>query len=104
MCLDVTRFLNDKALAFFLLREADEEQLQKCIDLYETRVSTKQKGRWEAMDVYECATGERGDKAKQKWGDEKEELKSKLFDHLKWVEGVYSTSIAADNVAISSRL
>ena len=99
VCLDITRFMNDKALSFFLLQEANEERLQKCIDLYEKRVIKKQKGRWEAMDVYECASGEKGNKAKQKWDEMKDELMSKLFNHLKWVESVYSTSIAADNVS-----
>lgn len=104
VCLDVTRFLNDKALSFFLLQRADEKQLQTCIDLYDKRVAKKQNGRWEATDIYECATGERGDKAKQEWDSVKDELKSKLLDHLKWVESAYSTSIAADNVAMPKLL
>ena len=36
VCLDVTRFLNDRALAFFRLRDASETQLRRCLDYYET--------------------------------------------------------------------
>ena len=101
MCLDVTRFMNDKALAFFLLRDASDAQLRRCLAIYRDVVARRQNGRWEARDVYECALGVKDDRLKERWDERKEGLRKQLYAHLRSVEQFYSTSIAADNVRIS---
>lgn len=103
MCLDVTRFMNDKALAFFLLRDASDAQLRRCLAIYRDVVVGRQNGRWEATDVYECALGAK-DRLKERWDERKEGLRKQLYTHLKFIEQFYSTSIAADNVRIHRRL
>ena len=103
MCLDVTRFMNDKALAFFLLRDASDAQLRRCLAIYRDVVVGRQNGRWEATDVYECALGAK-DRLKERWDERKEGLRKQLYTHLRFIEQFYSTSIAADNVRIHRRL
>lgn len=103
MCLDVTRFMNDRALAFFLLRDASDAQLRRCLAIYRDVVVRRQSGRWEATDVYECAFGAK-DRLKERWDERKEGLRKQLYTHLKFVEQSYSTSIAADNVRTIAEL
>ena len=71
VCLDVTRFLNDRALAFFRLRDASETQLRRCLDYYETKVRSR--GDWESVEVRE---------------------------HLERVRRGFSTSIARDQLEL----
>ena len=99
MCLDITRFLNDKALAFFLLRDANPVHLQQCLTHYESVIVKEQEGRWEAHDVRRCALGTWTDNSKTLWDGVKDELKKELHDYLKTLERAYSTSIAYDNVS-----
>lgn len=99
MCLDITRFLNDKALAFFLLRDANPVHLQQCLTHYENVIVKEQEGRWEAHDVRRCALGTWTDNSKTLWDGVKDELKKELHDYLKTLERAYSTSIAYDNVS-----
>lgn len=101
MCLDFTRYLNDKALAFFLLRRAPPEHLQQCLDYYDEVVVKKQNGRWEAMDVRRCALGIWKEDTKMKWERASEGLKRELKEHLLNVAGDYPTSIAYDNVRVA---
>lgn len=101
MCLDFTRFLNDKALAFFLLRKASPEHLQQCLSFYEEVVAKQ--GRWEVADVRRCALGSWEEDAKTRWEDVSEKLKAELCEHLKAVEHAYPTSIAFDNVRVEWR-
>lgn len=98
MCLDFTRYLNDKALAFFLLRHASPEHLQRCLTYYDEVVVQKQKGRWEATDVHRCALGVWEDDPKTRWERASEGLKAELKEHLLHVASAYPTSIAYDNV------
>lgn len=98
VCLDFTRFLNDKALAFFLLRRAPDEHLRRCLAFYNEMVAPKQQGRWEAADVRRCALGSWEEDAKTRWEEVSEGLKAELREHLKQVASAYPTSIAFDNV------
>jgi phage I-like protein len=98
VCLDITRFLNDKALAYFLLQDASDAQLQQCMNYYHETIEKQKEGQWDASDVFSCAIGDWSGNAKETWDNKKDMLKEKLYNHLKWVEGHYSTSIAMDNV------
>ena len=98
MCLDVTRFLNDHQLAFFLLQNATEEHLQQCIEYYEKTVLKRDDSHWETDEIHRCALGVWTENSKSLWESKKDELKESLRQHLLTVQSSYHTSISHDHV------
>lgn len=102
MCLDITRFLNDRQLAFFLLRNATMEHLQQCINYYEQTILKREDQQWEAAEIRRCAMGIWTDDSKIVWDSVKDGLKHSLLMHLLTVKSFYHTSISHDNVGLRS--
>lgn len=98
VCLDVTRFLNDRALAFFRLRDASETQLRRCLDYYETKVRSR--GDWESVEVRRCALDDWSEDSKRHWDAETPVLRRQLREHLERVRRGFSTSIARDQLEL----
>lgn len=96
VCLDITRFLNDRMLAVFLLKDASSSQLQQCLDHYNKVV--KRSGHWETNDIRKCALGVWSDNTKELWESIQDGLKSQLRNYLLDLQSHYSTSIGYDNV------
>lgn len=96
VCLDITRFLNDKMLAVFLLKDASPAQLRQCFDHYNKVV--KQNGHWETNDIHKCALGVWSDNTKELWESVQDDLKLQLRNYLLDLQSHYSTSIGYDNV------
>lgn len=101
MCLDVTRFLNDRALAYFLLRDASPQQLQQCLRYAENTVTHRASG-WEAAELRRCALGVWDEESKTLWDGVKAELQGQLAELLRNVTAAYSSSIARDHVVNTS--
>ena len=103
MCLDITRFLNDRQLAFFLLRNATQEHLQQCLNYYEQTVLKRDDSQWETAEIHQCAMGIWTESSKSLWESMKDELKDSLRMHLLKVKSFYHTSISHDHVLLWSR-
>lgn len=99
VCVDITRYLNDRILAFFLLKDANPTHLQQCIDYYHKVVEKKQHGNWEVNDIRKCALGVYSDNTKELWDSVQDDLKQQLYKHLLHIQHYYSTSIGYDNVS-----
>lgn len=97
ICLDITRFLNDKALAFFLLKDANPTHLKQCLNHYNTVVK-ENNNHWEVSDIRKCALGVYSDNTKELWDEVVDDLKGQLRSHLQSLLDGYSTSIGHDNV------
>ena len=93
VCYDITRFLNDKVLAYFLLKDANPTHLKQCIELYE-----KNNHHFDNNDIRKCALGVFTDNTKELWEDIQDDLKLQLKNHLLSLQSHYSTSIGHDNV------
>ena len=97
ICLDITRYLNDRALAFFLLKDANPTHLQQCLNHYNTVVKSND-DHWEVMDIRKCALGVYSDNTKELWDGVQDDLKLQLRNYLKSLLNQYSTTIGYDNV------
>lgn len=98
VCLDVTRFLNDRALAFFLLRNASDAQLRRCWDFFEKTV--RPRGDWESVEVRRCALDNWSEDSKRHWDAVAPLLRRELCEHLETLRGRFSTSIARDQLEL----
>ena len=98
VCLDVTRFLNDRALAFFLLQNASDAQLRRCLDYFEEKV--RPRGDWESVEVRRCALDDWSEDSKRHWDIVSPLLRRELREHLETLRGGFSTSIARDQLEL----
>ena len=103
MCLDITRFLNDRQLALFLIRNATQEHLEQCFEYYEQTVLKRDDSQWETSEIHQCAMGIWTENSKSLWESMKDELKDSLRMHLLTVKSYYHTSISHDHVLLWSR-
>ena len=98
MCLDITRFLNDRYLAYFLLETASITNLRRCHEYYRYTILRRDYQQWEVEEVRRCALGQWEGEVKPAWDRVQEGLKEKLREHLISVKKEYSMSIAEDHV------
>ena len=99
MCLDITRFLNDRYLAYFLLESTSNANLRRCHEYYHQTILRRAYQQWEIEEIRRCALGQWEGEVKPAWDRVQEGLKEKLREHLIGVKQEYSTSIAEDHVS-----